>query len=139
MVNHGTIAAISTALGHSGIAVIRISGPDAVNVARKILKRQALDEPSRMYLTSLLDSDGRVVDRVLAVRFAKPKSYTGEDVVEIHTHGGVLAAKTCLELAIKNGAKLADPGEFTRRAFVNGRIDLSQAEGVLGVIQARSS
>ena len=139
MVNHGTIAAISTALGHSGIAVIRISGPDAVNVAGKILKRQALDEPARMYLTSLLDSDGSVIDRVLAVRFAKPKSYTGEDVVEIHTHGGVLAAKSCLELALKNGARLADPGEFTRRAFVNGRIDLSQAEGVLGVIQARST
>lgn len=139
MVNHETIAAISTALGHSGIAVTRISGPDAVNVARKILRRKELTEPARMYLTSLLDSDGRVIDRVLAVRFAKPKSYTGEDVVEIHTHGGVLAAKTCLELALANGARLADPGEFTRRAFVNGRIDLSQAEGVLGVIQARST
>ena len=139
MASPDTIAAISTALGHSGIAVVRISGLDAVNVARRLVKRQEFLEAGRMYLTSLLDSEGRVIDRVLAVRFAKPKSYTGEDVVEIHTHGGSLAARTCLELAVKNGARLAEPGEFTRRAFVNGRIDLSQAEGVLGVIQARSS
>ena len=139
MANHDTIAAISTALGHSGIAVVRISGLDAVNIARKLVKRQEFPEAGRMYLTSLCDSEGRVIDRVLAVRFAKPKSYTGEDVVELHTHGGSLAARMCLELAVRNGARLAEAGEFTRRAFVNGRIDLSQAEGVLGVIQARSS
>lgn len=133
-----TIAAISTALGHSGIAVIRISGPDAVNVARRLLKRQDFPEHGRMYLTSLLDSEGRVIDRVLAVRFARGRSYTGEDIVEIHTHGGMFAARSCLELAFRNGAVPAEPGEFTRRAFVNGRIDLSQAEGVLGVIQAKS-
>ena len=142
MANTDTIAAISTALGHSGIAVVRISGPDAVNIARKLVKRQDFllsPEAGRMYLTSLCDSDGRVIDRVLAVKFAAPKSYTGEDVVEIHTHGGSLIARTCLELAVRNGARMAEAGEFTRRAFVNGRIDLSQAEGVLGVIQARSS
>ncbi len=91
-----------------------------------------------MYLTSLLDDDGKVIDRVLVVKFSAPHSYTGEDIVEIHTHGGSLIARTCLELAVKNGARLAEPGEFTRRAFINGRIDLSQAEGVLGVIQAKS-
>ena len=139
MGNHDTIAAISTALGHSGIAVVRISGPDAVFVARHLLKRQEFPEAGRMYLTSLLDSDGTVIDRVLAVRFAAPKSYTGEDIVEVHTHGGSLIARTCLELAVRNGARLAEPGEFTRRAFVNGRIDLAQAEGVLGVIQARTN
>ena len=133
-----TIAAISTALGHSGIAVVRLSGPDAVNVARKLLKRQDFPEHGRMYLTSLVDAEGRVIDRVLAVRFSAPHSYTGEDIVEIHTHGGSLIARTCLELAVKNGARIAEPGEFTRRAFINGRIDLSQAEGVLGVIQAKS-
>ena len=132
-----TIAAISTALGHSGIAVVRISGPDAVNVARRLVKRQDFPEHARMYLTSLLD-DGKVIDRVLVVKFAAPHSYTGEDIVEIHTHGGSLIARTCLELAVKNGARLAEPGEFTRRAFINERIDLSQAEGVLGVIQAKS-
>ncbi len=139
MVSTDTIAAISTALGHSGIAVVRISGLDAVNVARKLVKRQDFPEAGRMYLTSLCDSEGRVIDRVLAVRFVAPKSYTGEDVIEIHTHGGSLVARTCLELAVRNGARLAEAGEFTRRAFVNGRIDLAQAEGVLGVIQAQSN
>ncbi len=133
-----TIAAISTALGEGGIAVIRISGPDAVNVSGHILSRKVFDESGRMYLTNLLDSDGKIIDRVLAVHFMKPKSYTGEDIVEVHTHGGILIAKLCLELALRNGARLAEPGEFTRRAFINGRIDLSQAEGVLGIIKSRS-
>ena len=133
-----TIAAISTALGESGIAIIRISGPDAVNVSGHILTRKIFDEPGRMYLTSLIDSDKNIIDRVLAVHFMRPKSYTGEDIVEIHTHGGMLIAKLCLELALTNGARLAEPGEFTRRAFINGRIDLSQAEGVLGIIKSRS-
>ena len=118
---------------------MRISGPDAVFVAKRLLVRKEFPEAGRMYLTSLLDADGKMIDRVLAVRFAAPKSYTGEDVVEVHTHGGSLIARTCLELAVKNGARLAQPGEFTLRAFLNGRIDLAQAEGVLGVIQAKSS
>ncbi|MBR0070341.1 MAG: tRNA uridine-5-carboxymethylaminomethyl(34) synthesis GTPase MnmE [Synergistaceae bacterium] len=133
-----TIAAISTALGESGIAIIRISGPDAVNVSKRILTRKVFDDAGRMYLTSLVDSDKNIIDRVLAVHFMRPKSYTGEDIVEIHTHGGMLIAKLCLELALTNGARLAEPGEFTRRAFINGRIDLSQAEGVLGIIKSRS-
>lgn len=134
-----TIAAISTALGEGAIAVTRISGPDAVSVARKILTRQNFHEHAKMYLTSLHDSDGNIVDRVLCVRFMKPKSYTGEDVIEIHTHGGILAAQTCLGLALSNGARIAEPGEFTRRAFANGHIDLSQAEGVLSLISSRSN
>ncbi|MBQ7594541.1 MAG: tRNA uridine-5-carboxymethylaminomethyl(34) synthesis GTPase MnmE [Synergistaceae bacterium] len=133
-----TIAAISTASGEGGIAVIRVSGPDAVNISRKVLTRQSFDEPAKMYLTSLIDDEGRIIDRVLAVNFVKPKSYTGEDIVEIHTHGGSFIARICLELLIKNGARIAEPGEFTRRAFINGRIDLAQAEGVLSVIKSRS-
>ena len=133
-----TIAAISTALGEGAIAIVRISGPDAVFVAKKILTRQNFPEPSRMYLTNLHDDEGNLVDRVLCVWFKSPKSYTGEDVVEIHTHGGIFAARKCLELALMNGARLAEPGEFTRRAFVNGRIDLTQAEGVLSAIKSRS-
>ena len=117
---------------------MRISGSDAVLVARRVLKRQDFPEHGRMYLTSLLDAGGEVIDRVLAVKFTAPHSYTGEDTVEVHTHGGSFIARRCLELAVKNGARLAEPGEFTRRAFMNGRIDLAQAEGVLGVIQARS-
>ena len=134
-----TIAAISTALGEGAIAIVRISGSDAVFVARKILTRQDFPEPSRMYLTYLHDDDGSIIDRVLCVYFAKPKSYTGEDIIEIHTHGGIMSAKKCLELLLANGARIAHAGEFTRRAFENGRIDLTQAEGVLSVITSRSN
>ena len=133
-----TIAAISTALGEGAIAIVRISGSDAVSVARKILARQDFPEHGRMYLTTLL-ADGEIVDRVMCVCFRSPKSYTGEDVIEIHTHGGILAARTCLELVLSNGARIAEPGEFTRRAFVSGHIDLSQAEGVLSAITSRSN
>jgi len=140
-----TIAAISTALGEGGIAIIRVSGAEAVNISTKILTRKNFDIPGKLYLTNLIDpsaeragDDGNILDRVLAVHFAKPKSYTGEDVVEIHTHGGIFIARLCLELLLKNGAELAQAGEFTRRAFINGRIDLSQAEGVLGIIKAQS-
>ena len=134
-----TIAAISTALGEGAIAVTRISGPDAVSVSRKILARQDFPEHGRMYLTTLHDNDGNIIDRVLCVCFKSPKSYTGENVVEIHTHGGILAAQTCLELLLSNGARIAEPGEFTRRAFINGHIDLAQAEGVLSAITSRSN
>ena len=133
-----TIAAISTALGEGGIAIIRVSGAEAVNISTKILTRKNFDIPGKLYLTNLIDDDGNILDRVLAVHFAKPKSYTGEDIFEIHTHGGIFIARLCLELLMKNGAELARPGEFTRRAFANGRIDLSQAEGVLGIIKAQS-
>ena len=134
-----TIAAISTALGEGAIAVVRISGPDAVSVSRKVLARQDFPEHGRMYLTTLHDNDGNIIDRVLCVCFMSPKSYTGEDVVEIHTHGGIFAARSCLELLLSNGARIAEPGEFTRRAFVNGHIDLAQAEGVLSAITSRSN
>ena len=133
-----TIAAISTALGEGAIAIVRISGPDAVSVSQKILTRQNFPEHGRMYLSSLVDG-GEIVDRVLCVCCRSPKSYTGEDVIEIHTHGGIFAAEKCLELAVSNGARVADPGEFTRRAFVSGHIDLSQAEGVLSAITSRSN
>ena len=133
-----TIAAISTALGEGGIAVIRVSGSDAVKISTKILTRKNFDIPGKLYLTNLIDDEGNILDRVLAVHFAKPKSYTGEDIFEIHTHGGIFVARLCLELLIKNGAELAQPGEFTRRAFNNGHLDLSQAEGVLGIIKAGS-
>lgn len=132
-----TISAISTALGEGAISIVRISGPDAVSVAGKILARKNFNEHAKMYLTSLVDN-GEIIDRVLCVCFKSPKSYTGEDVVEIHTHGGIMSAKKCLELTLSNGARLAEPGEFTRRSFVNGHIDLAQAEGVLSAINSRS-
>ena len=133
-----TIAAISTALGEGGIAVIRVSGSDAVGISTKILKRKNFEIPGKLYLTSLIDENENILDKVLAVSFVAPNSYTGENIVEIHTHGGILIARLCLELLLKNGAELAQPGEFTRRAFINGHIDLSQAEGVLGIIKSQS-
>ena len=125
-------------MGEGGIAIVRVSGPDAVSISTKILTRKNFDIPGRLYLTSLIDGGGNILDRVLAVRFEAPNSYTGEDIVEVHTHGGIFVASLCLEMLIANGAELAQPGEFTRRAFTGGRIDLSQAEGVLGIIKARS-
>ena len=117
---------------------MRVSGSDAVAISTKILKRKNFEIPGKLYLTSLISEAGNILDKVLAVTFKAPHSYTGEDIVEIHTHGGIFIARLCLELLLRNGAIPAQPGEFTRRAFTNGRIDLSQAEGVLGIIQARS-
>ncbi|MDI9370863.1 MAG: tRNA uridine-5-carboxymethylaminomethyl(34) synthesis GTPase MnmE [Synergistaceae bacterium] len=137
-----TIAAIATARGEAGIAIVRLSGPDSLEMAGGVLslKKNTLKEmpPRRMSNGYLLDEKGEGVDQVLVVWFAAPRSYTGEDVVEIHTHGGTLVASKCLELLICRGARLAEPGEFTKRAFLNGRIDLAQAEAVLGIIRARS-
>ena len=148
MKKQDTIAAISTAWGESGIAIVRVSGEDACEIAAKILHpRMPLNkvEARKMQLADLLDKPAGdekiardVIDNVLVVRFVSPKSYTGEDVVEIHTHGGSLVAQVCLELLVRAGARIAEPGEFTKRAFLNGRIDLSQAEGVLGLIRSRS-
>jgi tRNA modification GTPase len=137
-----TIAAIATAWGEAGIAIVRISGASAVKAAGAVLRFKEGAEfppPRVMRLASLTDECGRVVDQVLAVHFQAPKSYTGEDVVEIHTHGGALAAQLCLEGLIRAGVRLAEPGEFTKRAFLSGRIDLSQSESVLGIIRSRST
>ncbi|MCR4818126.1 MAG: tRNA uridine-5-carboxymethylaminomethyl(34) synthesis GTPase MnmE [Fretibacterium sp.] len=139
-----TIAAVSTAWGEAGIAIVRVSGPDAAPLAKSVLRfgPMGFPPPREMRLASLLDSSGQAIDQVLAVYFAAPRSYTGEDIVEIHTHGGTLVVQTCLEMLLSHPvipARLAAPGEFTRRAYLNGRLDLSQAEAVLGVIRARSA
>ena len=124
-----TIAAISTAWGEAGIAIVRVSGPDTVPLACSVLRfgSSGFPPPREMRLASLLDEKGEVCDQVLAVRFISPKSYTGEDMVEIQTHGGSLVARMCLEALTRRGARIAEPGEFTRRAFPNGRMDLSQS------------
>ncbi|MDY3868701.1 MAG: tRNA uridine-5-carboxymethylaminomethyl(34) synthesis GTPase MnmE [Pyramidobacter sp.] len=136
-----TIAAISTAWGEGGIAIVRVSGPDAWQTALKQvrLKSDTPLEPRRVRNALLLDEAGEVIDDILIVPFQAPHSYTGEDVAELQCHGGTLAAQRCLELLIKSGARMALPGEFTRRAFENGRLDLSQAEAVGAIIQARSN
>ena len=138
---HDLIAAIGTAWGEAGIAIVRMSGAGSRKLAGKFLSLAAsLEETPARFLRNgtLLDEKGNAVDQVLAVWFAPQKSYTGEELVEIHTHGGTLVARKCLDLLLCAGARLAEPGEFTRRAFLSGRIDLTQAEAVLGVIRSRS-
>lgn len=137
-----TIAAISTAWGDSGISVVRISGTETFDIAEKAVKTVCPFENTKdrfMHNGTLLDETGNPIDEVLMVKFNSPKSYTGEDVVEIHCHGGTLVAQRCLERCLKTGARQAEPGEFTRRAYENGRLDLSQAEAVNGIIHARSN
>jgi tRNA modification GTPase len=138
-----TIAAMATPSGEGGISIIRISGSAAFPLLQKHLRPckggDELDLPPRtMVLANFLTLQGEVADQVLGVRFPSPKSYTGEDVAEIHAHGGYSAAQVILENLRLSGARMADPGEFTRRAFINGKITLPQAEAILGVITART-
>lgn len=135
-----TIAAQATAPGEGAIAIVRISGREAAAIGRRILACEGagpFGAPRRMCRASVL-LRGNPVDAVLAVFFPGPSSYTGEDVLEIHGHGGILVAAQVLEAAIEAGARLAEPGEFTRRAFLNGRMDLTRAEAVMDVIRART-
>ncbi|MDR1508301.1 MAG: tRNA uridine-5-carboxymethylaminomethyl(34) synthesis GTPase MnmE [Synergistaceae bacterium] len=136
----GVIAAVATAWGEAAIAIIRLSGEGSAALADNFFRGArplSLETPRRMILGNI--SDGAdVVDQVLAVRFERGSSYTGEESVEVHCHGGMGAARRCLGLFMKGGARPALPGEFTKRAFLSGRIDLAQAEAVLGVIRARS-
>lgn len=135
-----TIAAISTALG-GAVAIVRVSGRDALDVADRAWRgrvRPAEAEPARMRLGRILAADGTVLDQALAVRFRARASYTGEPLVELHCHGGYLVARSVLRRVLQCGARHAEPGEFTKRAFVNGRLDLTQAEAVADVIAAQS-
>ncbi len=136
-----TIAAISTPLAGGGIGVIRISGPQAKLVADRVFKSRKGDISSLDGYRALfgrIKSGGETVDECVALNFNAPASYTGEDVVELSCHGGVLLLKKVLSLVISAGARLAEPGEFTRRAFLNGKLDLSQAEAVMDIISAKN-
>ncbi|MFH0886839.1 MAG: tRNA uridine-5-carboxymethylaminomethyl(34) synthesis GTPase MnmE, partial [bacterium] len=134
-----TIAAIATPLGEGGIGVIRISGDDAQNVLHRIFSKKIHLEPSKIYHGYIIEpTTNEQIDEVLAFYQQKPNSYTGEDVVEISGHGSIATLHKILDLAIKNGAELAQPGEFTKRAFLNGRIDLAQAEAVCDLIKAKT-
>lgn len=137
MRTESTIAAPATAPGQAGIAVIRISGPESLSVLRGCFSHGGDYEPRKLYYGSVLLS-GEPVDRAMAVWFKSPKSYTGEDMAELHCHGGQETVRAALEAALKAGAKPAEPGEFTKRAFFNGRMDLSQAEAVMDLISARA-
>lgn len=138
-----TIAAISTAMAGAGIGIIRLSGTDAVAVADKVYrskgnkKRLAEQQTHTIHYGYIYDGE-EVIDEVLVMLMRGPRSFTAEDTVEINCHGGVYAMKRVLDTVLKNGARPAEPGEFTKRAFLNGRIDLSQAESVIDVIQAQN-
>lgn len=131
-----TISAIATPLGMGGVGVIRISGEDAFCVAQKMFSKKDF-ENGKIYHGWVMD-DGIKVDEVILLPFKNPNSYTGEDVVEIQCHGGIKVVKKILDLTIKNGARLALRGEFTKRAFLNHKLDLSQAEAVLDLIHAKT-
>ena len=141
---HGdTIAAVGSAMSASGIGIIRISGEDARAVLKKVYrskegKKDIATQPSHTIHYGFIYDGEKMVDEVLVMLMDGPKSYTGEDSVEIDCHGGIAAMRKVLELVIKNGARIAEPGEFTKRAFLNGRIDLSQAEAVGDIINAKS-
>ena len=130
-----TIAAIATAPGRGGVAIVRVSGPDAFRVAERLSGR--VPEPGRVAFRTLR-SGGRLVDRGLVLAFRAPHSYTGEDTVEFQVHGGVVTPRRTLEACFAAGARLARRGEFTERAFLNGRLDLAAAEGVLELVDART-
>jgi tRNA modification GTPase len=130
-----TIAAISTPPGRSGIGVVRISGPDARQVAASFLSPVSW-HPWHAHLAHLLDAQGRTIDQVIVTFFERPRSYSGEDLVEIACHGSPVVLRHAVERALENGARLAQPGEFTLRAFLNGRIDLPRAEAVRDLIDA---
>lgn len=138
-----TIAAIAGAVVDSGIGIIRISGDEAIQISDRIIRLKEKDKklsdcPSHTIHYGFVVQDEKVLDEVMAVVLKAPRSYTREDTVEIDCHGGVLVMKKILELLFQNGAKPAEPGEFTKRAFLNGRIDLAQAESVIDLINAKN-
>lgn len=137
-----TIAAIATPLGEGGLAVLRISGADALQLADKIFMPAGKSKPSAARTHTVhfgrIVRDGKTLDEVLLTVMRAPRTFTREDTVEISCHGGILPAKLVLDAILGNGARLAEPGEFTRRAFLNGRIDLAQAEAVADLIHSRT-
>ncbi|MDU7531692.1 MAG: tRNA uridine-5-carboxymethylaminomethyl(34) synthesis GTPase MnmE [Peptoniphilus harei] len=137
-----TIAAISTAIGEAGISIVRMSGDDSVNIIDEIFvsasgKKMAEAENRKFLYGHIADGD-KLIDEVLVVKMKGPHSYTAEDIVEIHCHGGVVSVKRILNLILSKGARLAEKGEFTKRGFLNGRIDLTQAEAVIDMIKAKT-
>ena len=139
-----TIAAVSTPPGEGGIGVVRLTGPDAVPLALRLFRRAdgtpLIDPlPFRVFHGHVVDpADGHAVDEVLLTTMRAPRSYTREDMAEISAHGGPVPLRAILALALAGGARLAAPGEFTQRAFLNGRLDLTQAEAVLDIIRAHT-
>lgn len=133
-----TIAAISTALGVGAISIIRVSGPESVNIVNKIFDKDLTTAKSHTIHYGHIIDQNKIIDEVLISIMLAPKTFTKEDIIEINCHGGISTTNKVLELLLTNGARLAEPGEFTKRAFLNGRIDLTEAEGVMNLIEAKS-
>lgn len=137
-----TIAAVATAYGEGGIGIIRISGENSLSILKEVFDPAADNKEitsRRMTYGKIIDRDAdQIIDEVLAVYMKGPKTYTAEDVVEINCHGSMVSLRKTLALVLRKGARLAEPGEFTKRAFLNGRLDLSQAEAVIDVIKAKT-
>ena len=137
-----TIAAIATSIGHSGVGIIKVSGPEAHPIAHRLFRsaRGVTDfQPYRLHYGQIIDPNtDQPVDEALVVYMPKPRSYTCQDVIEIQAHGGIVPLQKILQLVLSRGARLAEPGEMTLRAFLNGRLDLAQAEAVLDIIQAKT-
>ena len=141
MLPYRTIVAPATPPGEGGVGIIRLSGPRAVEFLDEVFKGSkaaSMMKSHQLYYGNLYNREGKRVDEVLAVVMRAPRSYTGEDVVEVHCHGGVQISRAVIDLFLQTGASMAAPGEFTQRAFLNGRMDLAQAEAVIDVIKARS-
>jgi len=133
-----TIAAIATAAGRSGIGIVRVSGEDAVEIVQKIFDGKLKNAPTHTIHYGHIKNGTETVDEVLVMLMKAPHSYTGEDTVEINCHGGMLVLDQVLKTVLKAGANLAEPGEFSKRAFLNGRMDLTRAEAVIDVIEAKN-
>src|SRR5690606_11881020 len=136
-----TIAAISTPMGEGAIAIVRLSGDEAIEIANRVFKGKDLKkvDSHTIHYGHIVDPDtNQVVEEVMVTLMRGPKTFTREDVIEINCHGGLVSVNRVLQLVLTNGARLAEPGEFTKRAFLNGRIDLSQAEAVMDLIRAKT-
>src|ERR1700736_2125477 len=141
MASFDTIAAISTPPGEGAIALVRISGANAVSIADKIFRgkqKPSESAPHTQHFGEIVDEQGRLIDQVMMSVHRAPASYTGEDLVEISCHGGTLVTAKVLEACLRTGARAARAGEFTERAFLNGKMDLTQAEAVIDLIRART-
>ncbi len=132
-----TIAAVATAGGIGSVAIVRLSGYKALDIAKKITKRSSFT-PRYATLTDLYDKDGEIIDEAIVIYFKAPHSFTTEDVVEFQCHGGTIVAENILDTVLHLGARPAEPGEFTKRAFIGGRIDLTEAEAIAKLIEAKS-
>src|SRR5690625_975890 len=136
-----TIAAISTPVGEGAISIVRLSGPEAINISNQLFSGRNLNEVEShtIHYGKVIDPTSEIVaDEVMISVMRAPKTFTCEDIVEIRCHGGLVAVSRILEIVLERGARIAEPGEFTKRAFLNGRIDLSQAEAVMDVIQSKT-